>query len=132
MAPWVPGATFLIYEVAKNYINNFLRWDIKNISQQPTILQSTEYKIITSINQNGVKINFKGIIDRIDRRMVDGTIRIIDYKTGRVLPGDLVVKNIEDLTTDPNMQRLFRWYIMLGYTVGISMLKTGNRYNQSA
>ncbi len=102
------GRNLLIYEVAKNYINNFLRWDIKNISQQPTILQSTEYKIITSINQNGVKINFKGIIDRIDRRMVDGTIRIIDYKTGRVLPGDLVVKNIEDLTTDPKYAKAFQ------------------------
>ena len=102
------GRDLLIFEVANNYITNFLKWDIKNITQQPTILQSTESKIITSINHRGNIINFKGTIDRIDKTLTDKTIRIIDYKTGRVQPGDLKVKDTEHLTTDPKYAKAFQ------------------------
>ena len=102
------GRDLLIYEVANNYIINFLKWDIKNISQQPTILQSTESKITTSINHKAVEINFKGTIDRIDKTIANNTIQIIDYKTGRVQPGDLKVKDTEYLTTDPKYAKAFQ------------------------
>ena len=102
------GRDLLISEVANSYIINFLKWDIKNITQQPIILQSTESKIITSINHIGTRVNFKGTIDRVDKIVTDKTIRIIDYKTGRVQPGDLKVKDTENLTTDPKYAKAFQ------------------------
>lgn len=102
------GKNLLIFEVANNYINNFLLWDIKNLKQRPTILQSAESKFVTSINEGGLNIKFKGIIDRVDKEVTDGTIRIIDYKTGKVLPRDLIVKNTGDLLTDPKYAKAFQ------------------------
>ena len=43
-------------------------------------------------------INFIGQADRIDE--LDGVIRIIDYKTGRVEQKDVTVKDWELITTD--------------------------------
>ena len=102
------GKNLLVFEVANNYIKNFLKWDINNLTNWPSILQSTESKLITTIKDNGLEINFKGIIDRVDRDMFNGTIRIIDYKTGKVQRKELIVKNTEDLVTDPSYSKAFQ------------------------
>ena len=102
------GKNLLTFEVANNYINNFLRWDIKNIKENPIILQSSEYSYSINISHNALNIKFKGIIDRIDKRLDDGTIQIIDYKTGRVLQKDLVVEDPEELTINPDYAKAFQ------------------------
>ena len=102
------GKNLLTFEVAASYINKFLKWDIKNIKQHPVVLQNTEYKYFANIKHNSLNIKFKGIIDRIDRRISDGTIQIIDYKTGRVLQKDLVVKDTEELLTSPAYAKAFQ------------------------
>ena len=102
------GKNLLIFEVAHTYIKSFLKWDINYLTHNPTKLHSTEAKLITSISQDLSIINFKGIIDRIDTKKNDNTVRIIDYKTGRVDTKDLYVKNIEEITTDPKYAKAFQ------------------------
>ncbi len=102
------GKNLLIFEVASNYIYNFLQWDINNIKKNPSVLQSAENRYYTSINHKGSDINFKGFIDRIDKRQSDGTIQIIDYKTGKVLQKELIVKDIAELTTNPDYAKAFQ------------------------
>lgn len=102
------GKNLLTFEVAASYINKFLQWDIKNIKQHPSILQSTEYKYSTNIQHSGLNIKFKGTIDRIDKRLSDGEIQIIDYKTGRVLQKDLVVKDTNEILTNPDYAKAFQ------------------------
>lgn len=102
------GKNLLIFEVASNYIHNFLQWDIKNIQENPSVLQSTEKRYYTSIVHKGLDINFKGFIDRIDKIQADGTIQIIDYKTGKVLQKDLIVKDMAELTTNPDYAKAFQ------------------------
>ena len=111
------GKNLLISEVAHNYINSFLKWDINNLKQSPATLKSTEIKLATSVDKDSVSINFKGIIDRIDSRQNSETVSIIDYKTGKVETRDLVVKNIEEITTNPKYAKAFQviFYAWLYY-----------------
>ena len=102
------GKNLLVFEVAQKYIISFLKWDIKQQQQHQFSLQSTESKLVTPIEINGEQIVFKGIIDRIDFIDDAGRVRIIDYKTGKVLPRDLVVKEVEQLTTDPKFSKAFQ------------------------
>jgi len=111
------GKNMLIFEVAHTYINNFIKWDIKYLKHHPTKLQDTEIKLVTRFNQNSTIINFKGIIDRIDTRNNNDSVRIIDYKTGKVGTQDLYVKNIDEITTDPKYSKAFQvlFYAWLYY-----------------
>ncbi|MDG5490966.1 PD-(D/E)XK nuclease family protein [Psychroserpens sp. SPM9] len=95
------GKNLIIFEIAKRYIANFLNLEIEDLKQGNTI------KIIAIETKNKVAINLDNIsktvfltgkVDRVDA--YNGTLRIIDYKTGRVEPGKVQVTNWEDITTD--------------------------------
>ena len=49
-------------------------------------------------------INFRGQPDRIDK--LDGVTRIIDYKTGKILPSNLKLSKIENLFSEQYNQTL--------------------------
>lgn len=102
------GKNLLIYEAAINNTKKFLVWEIRYLTKHPIILQSTENKFTTSINTDTTNINFKGIVDRVDKQVSDGVTRIIDYKTGKVLQKDLSVKNTDDLFNDPKFEKAFQ------------------------
>ncbi len=51
-------------------------------------------------------IRLKGIFDRIDS--VSGAVRIIDYKTGKVIPSDLKFNSWEDLKHDTKFDKSFQ------------------------
>ncbi len=113
------GKNLLIFEVAKNYISNFLKWEIKNQKLVPSQLISTEEKIVSNIP--GSSITVKGTIDRVDELLADGKTRIIDYKTGFINPSNLKVADITKLTTDPDLSKSFQvmyyaWLYNLKYS----------------
>ncbi len=111
------GKNLLTFEVATNYINNFLQYDIRNLNNHPSVLQSTEHKYFYNISDGALNIKFKGTIDRIDQRLGDGTFQIIDYKTGKVTPRELFVKDTAELTTNPDYAKAFQvvFYAWLYY-----------------
>ena len=80
------GRNLLAFEVGLAYLKRVLDHDIKTIKQGNIITPlffEEELKGELELVSEGKphKIRFKGLADRIDR-LSDGTIRLIDYKTG--------------------------------------------------
>ncbi|MEM5565773.1 PD-(D/E)XK nuclease family protein [Psychroserpens sp. AS72] len=95
------GKNLIIFEISKRYISNFLDVEMKDIKKGNAI------KIIAIETKNDVPIyienisktvNLTGKVDRVDE--YNGTIRIVDYKTGKVDPGKVNIVDWEDITTD--------------------------------
>ena len=90
------------------YIRNIISYDINGSKEFDVI--HLEEKITTSHTFGDKEVSLSGEIDRIDR-LTDGTIRIIDYKSGK---SKLSTKSLEEsMTTDsgscskPIFQTLF-------------------------
>jgi ATP-dependent helicase/nuclease subunit B len=86
---FMKGKNYLSYSMAIELTEQFLKSEKKFLTENPNSLlyiKGLEQNFETEIEINvfGVpkKIKLKGFIDRID--LVDGNIRIIDYKTGKV------------------------------------------------
>ena len=95
------GKNLIIFEIAKRYISNFLDLEIEDLNA------GNQIKIIAIEANNEVEIDFqelhfpvkiKGKVDRVDE--YNGLLRIIDYKTGSVLPNQVEIVNWEDINTD--------------------------------
>lgn len=97
------GMNKLIFEVAVQFVDRFLKKEIETIQQladenQYVQLLSVEeflshsFKVESSRGAIDVKISGKA--DRIDQ--IGNTIRVIDYKTGKVLAKDLKVSAPEE------------------------------------
>ena len=93
------GKNLLTFSVAQNYINTFLKNEIEFIKKckDDLYVKLLEQSLEGSLQLNGNTIKLKGTADRVDS--FGNTLRIIDYKTGKVEPADLKIKNIEDLKT---------------------------------
>jgi hypothetical protein len=95
------GKNLIIFEIAKQYIQNFLNQEnklLKDGKQLKIIALEKDIEIDLSIKGIKFPIKVKGQIDRIDE--LDGALRIIDYKTGSVEQRQLSVKNWELISTD--------------------------------
>ena len=103
------GKNLLIYKVAHQFIDNFLAQELTLIQQGKQIkIVALEHDLATTITIDGLNfpIHLKGQVDRIDE--VDGVIRIIDYKTGKVLQNQLTIKNWSLLNTDYKYSKSFQ------------------------
>ncbi|MCF8277241.1 MAG: PD-(D/E)XK nuclease family protein [Flavobacteriales bacterium] len=93
------GKNLLIFEVASSYVNRVLDHDLKTI-RSGNIITPLELETVLSssyqlnLDEQSVTINLKGMADRIDR-LSDGTVRLIDYKTGS-FDKKTEIKQLED------------------------------------
>ena len=95
------GKNLIIFEIAKRYVSNFLDLEIEELNNGNTIeIVAIEETANTTLMIDELKksVNLTGKVDRVDR--YNGTLRIIDYKTGRVDQGKVEIVNWEELTTD--------------------------------
>lgn len=95
------GKNKLIFEVAKNFILKFLQEELQLLEEGSQLkILGTETKLHTNIEIPGVDFPVKiaGTVDRIDE--LDGVLRIVDYKSGKVVPGDLKIIEFEIIPTD--------------------------------
>ncbi|MBS9773856.1 MAG: PD-(D/E)XK nuclease family protein [Tenacibaculum sp.] len=85
------GKNRLIFEVTNRFVENFLREEKKLLSDENNRLKiiATEQNLSVLITIDGVNFPIKihGQVDRIDE--LNGTTRIIDYKTGMVSSTEL-------------------------------------------
>ncbi len=91
---FMKGKNFLSYSMAIELTEQFLKSEKKFLVENPNALlyikgleQNFESEIEIPVFDQLKKIKLKGFIDRID--LLDGNIRIIDYKTGKVSPKDV-------------------------------------------
>jgi hypothetical protein len=93
------GKNRLIFEVANRFVVNFLSQEKKLVSDTNNQLKilATEENLSTEIAIDGIDFPIKlhGQVDRVDS--LNGIIRIIDYKTGKVESKDLKVIDFEEL-----------------------------------
>ncbi|AXT52075.1 PD-(D/E)XK nuclease family protein [Aquimarina sp. BL5] len=95
------GKNLLIFEVAKRYIYNFLKREekmLKSGSQLKIIAIESNLKTELRIPELDFPVFIKGKVDRIDE--LDGQLRIIDYKTGKVIKSDVVLMDWDVITED--------------------------------
>jgi ATP-dependent helicase/nuclease subunit B len=95
------GKNLIIFEIAKRYISNFIDTEINSLKDGNTIkiiAIETEESTVIDIGELGCPIQLKGKVDRIDE--FNGTIRVIDYKSGKVEQNKVEIVDWEDLTTD--------------------------------
>ncbi|RXP64472.1 PD-(D/E)XK nuclease family protein [Lutibacter sp. HS1-25] len=95
------GKNKLIFEVSKKYIQNFLKAELNEINNNKQLkIIALEKKLETILTVEGVDfpIKLKGTVDRIDE--LDGVIRIIDYKTGKVEGKQLKLSDFEMMLGD--------------------------------
>lgn len=109
LGDYTTGKNLIVYEVAVRYVENLIQWDLKNLRQGNTIqLIALEKEIELPIS--GLTLDFpvqlKGTVDRIDR--INGNLRIIDYKTGRVEARKLALNDWDILLEDYEYSKAFQ------------------------
>ncbi len=95
------GKNLLIFEVAKRYIQNFLKSEEKILNsggQLKIIAIESNLKTQLEIPELDFPVYIKGKVDRIDE--LDGQLRIMDYKTGKVTRGDIVLMDWDLITEE--------------------------------
>ena len=103
------GRNYLAFEIAKQFIKNFLSLERKEIEKGKKIeIISLEQPVNYThyLSELNLSVKLKGKIDRIDK--VDGVTRIVDYKTGRVDKQHLKPKDWRLLTTDDKYAKAFQ------------------------
>lgn len=95
------GKNLIIFEVAKRYISNFIAYEIKELKEGNKIkILKIESNLRVGMVDDTIDIplNIRGKVDRLDE--YNGTLRIIDYKTGLVSQGDLEIMDWGVITQD--------------------------------
>ncbi len=103
------GKNYLTFEIAKQFLINFLNYEILELNKNKKIkILNLEQNISCDhqIKELPFTINLKGQIDRIDE--VDGVLRIMDYKTGKVESKNLKINDWDLLITDEKYSKSFQ------------------------
>ncbi len=106
------GNNLLTFEVAKQYVKNFLDLEIKNILKAQNkgldyYILSQENKISfivpVKFNHKSIDVKIEGFADRIG--VLGNKTQLIDYKTGSVLSTDLSFKSWDELAENPKKSK---------------------------
>lgn len=93
------GRNYLVFEAVKRMVKNFIAAEEEQVARGARIvIQELETTLECPFESEllGVPIVLKGQADRID--LCDGTLRIVDYKTGRTDPSELRLESLEQIT----------------------------------
>ena len=100
-SPITRGKNLLILEVAKRYILNFLDYELRLVDQGNNIrLLQVEQRLREEfpVMELGFPVYLRGTVDRVDQ--INGTTRIIDYKTGKVEQNKVEIVQWEEIISD--------------------------------
>jgi hypothetical protein len=103
------GKNYLSFEIAKKFISEFLSNERESLEKGAKIrILALEEELSCEHRPSGLdfEVNLKGTIDRIDE--MNGVLRIVDYKTGKVTPADMKVSNWEMLVSDEKYSKAFQ------------------------
>lgn len=103
------GKNLIIFNVAKRYVLNFLKQELRTLQSGKElrilkIEQTLQAEI--SIPELDFPIFIGGKVDRVDE--LDGVLRIIDYKTGKVIQSDVEIVDWHLLTEEFKYSKSFQ------------------------
>ena len=103
------GRNLLAFEVAKRNVSNFLKVELESVKNGDAIkiiaLEQTYERTLNHPNLPFPAL-IKGNVDRIEER--NGTVRIIDYKTGKVDKANVILKTWNGLTEDIKSDKIIQ------------------------
>ena len=103
------GRNLLAFEVAKRNVSNFLKVELESVKNGDAIkIIALEQTYERTLNHPSLPfpVLIKGNVDRIEER--NGTIRIIDYKTGKVDKANVILKTWNGLTQDIKSDKIIQ------------------------
>ncbi len=102
------GKNLIAFKVVLRYVENFIDLEMAEVAQHEIKIVALEQKLqrTISIPQLDFPVVLRGTLDRIDT--YDGTTRIIDYKTGKVLSSQVEIVAWEDLITSYDYSKAFQ------------------------
>ena len=103
------GKNLIVTEVVKRYCQQLLDWDCAALEHGEVIelLEvETQHELFLNLPQLKAPVKLKGVVDRIDR--CNGVLRVIDYKTGNVQPGDLNLDDWSSITASEKKEKAFQ------------------------
>ena len=105
------GKNYLSLKIAQRLTKNFLKLERKLISEAKVKnknikILSKELELFSDLLVDGVNFRLRGKIDRVD--LEGDTLRIIDYKTGKVEEKELIFNEFDELINDPAKSKAFQ------------------------
>jgi len=102
------GKNLIAKHVIIRYIESYIDQEIAEVKNHEIKIISLEGKlnITLDIPEIDFQVVLKGKLDRIDEK--DGTLRIIDYKTGKVESKHVELVDWEEITDDYNYSKAFQ------------------------
>lgn len=102
------GKNLIAFNVVVRYIENFIDLEIKEVEKHKIIIKGLErsFKINLDLPELDFPVVLRGKLDRIDEK--DGTLRIIDYKTGKVDTKNVTITDWNDIITEYDQSKAFQ------------------------
>jgi len=102
------GKNLIAYNVIVKYIENFIRQEIELSKKHQIKIIGLEASLEIELNypELNYPVVLKGKLDRIDE--FDGTLRIIDYKTGKVEAKDVKITDWDQITANYDKSKAFQ------------------------
>ncbi|MBL6657852.1 MAG: PD-(D/E)XK nuclease family protein [Flavobacteriales bacterium] len=116
------GKNHLIWKVAQRLTKNYFEIEKQfiNDSIAPLKVTDTERSLPYELTVKGVNFKLFGNVDRVDQ--VGDSIRIVDYKSGKVNQSELKFKEFSELTANPKKSKAFQ-LMTYAYLYSKSVLK---------
>ncbi len=122
------GRNLIAFHVLVRYVERFLAMEEKELEQKSIKLISLEQEMKIPLEVAGLNfpIFLRGVIDRVD--LCNGEIRIIDYKTGKVIPRNVEISDWDELTVNYDLSKAFQllcYATMYSGQAGITSMQAG-------
>jgi len=124
---YLKGSNRLKYEIASASISQFLAKEKQHLKKHRITILALEKEVQTTLKTTFHEVKLKGKIDRIDK-CNGNRIRIIDYKTGNVVPSDLTIKEWEEVIENYEYSKVFQtlfYALVYSKTAQIDQLEAG-------
>ena len=100
----IEGKNLIAYEIIKKNIEDLIKYDKKIVQSGNTLaLVDAEQDIVAPLQLDDFTVHIKGRVDRVDR--LNGQLRIVDYKTGKVNAGDVTLEIAENMGKKKKIKR---------------------------
>ncbi|MGB5693147.1 MAG: PD-(D/E)XK nuclease family protein [Flavobacteriaceae bacterium] len=102
------GKNYIVFQVLVRTVENFIKYEISICRRKKVRIIQLEKRLKIPLDIPGIlfPVFLKGTLDRIDE--VDGRLRIVDYKTGKVNLADMGLSSWEDLAEDVRYSKVFQ------------------------